>query len=677
MSMRSLVIATFTAPLVLLAFSSCRGTSDQVDGDAQKLLTEWVGNEACARCHQTIHDSYNKTGMGRSFPRLDVRSLAATITFGQPVHDASSGFSYVALLRDSQLVMREYRMERGAITYMQERVAAYQIGSANQTISFIERQGGFLFEMPLTWYSGKKQWDMSPGYEGNNMRFDRPINSTCMNCHNGPSVREASTENFFTHVKQGIGCESCHGPGKRHSEAADRSPEDKSLIRSTIRNSPRWSRDVQMDLCQRCHLEGLSVWNDGIEPHMVEPGEPLARYKAVFATNVSHEDESAFNIAAQADRLRKSACYVKSGTMTCTTCHDPHTTSTTMQKKFFNNTCLSCHAGDDHSVACSFNHSVPEKARECVSCHMSIGETSDIPHVSYTDHYIRRTPQQRGSGRKAGIEPMRALVPMIHAADLRTQLQQRGIAYFEFHQTQEQKSEYLDSAITLLASARAMGAQRQDGEDDYVAGTSLNLRGRTNEAEAALRRAIERNPQHARALYMLGSTLSLQGRLKESAELFRRAISVQPRLIESSLGLGRVLLSMRDPLEASKALLQAVAYDSLSYPELHFSLAQAHQQMGDLTQAERRLEKVLQLQPGFEPAHEGLIEIAVRRQDWPEVLKKCDEVLKRNPLHVPTLLNKSTAYWNIGKKRDAMETARSVLLIDPENTTARSFLKAQ
>ena len=37
-------------------------------------------------------------------------------------------------------------------------------------------------------------------------------------------------------------------------------------------------------------------------------------------------------------------------------------------------------------------------AGDCVSCHMRTGGTSDIPHVSFTDHWIRRDPPPSKAG---------------------------------------------------------------------------------------------------------------------------------------------------------------------------------------------------------------------------------------------------------------------------------------
>jgi hypothetical protein len=51
--------------------------------------------------------------------------------------------------------------------------------------ALIYETNGYFYEMPITWYVGKKIWDLSPGYEkGANSGFNRTIGQQCMDCHN-------------------------------------------------------------------------------------------------------------------------------------------------------------------------------------------------------------------------------------------------------------------------------------------------------------------------------------------------------------------------------------------------------------------------------------------------------------------------------------------------------------
>ena len=188
--------AVFFLPIIFfLAACSQPEKEHQTGAKLVAANAHWVGSEACAPCHEQIYSSFRQTGMGRSFSQPNIGKLASLLKSTPAVYEPKSDYNYSVHIREGRLFMREFRRENGRVVYQQERAAAYQIGSGNNTFSFLEDRNGYLFEMPLTWYAEKKLWDMSPGYRDHNWRFDRPINSTCLNCHTGPSRRTPQTEN--------------------------------------------------------------------------------------------------------------------------------------------------------------------------------------------------------------------------------------------------------------------------------------------------------------------------------------------------------------------------------------------------------------------------------------------------------------------------------------------------
>ena len=88
------------------------------------------------------------------------------------------------------------------------------------------------------------------------------------------------------------------------------------------------------------------------------------------------DDESFFIMASHADRLQQSACF-QNAEMSCISCHDPHHSVRKTYSDHFNNKCASCHD------VCAEK---PSLNLDCVSCHMPESSSSDIPHVSITDH---------------------------------------------------------------------------------------------------------------------------------------------------------------------------------------------------------------------------------------------------------------------------------------------------
>ena len=92
-------------------------------------------------------------------------------------------------------------------------------------------------------------------------------------------------------------------------------------------------------------------------------------------------------VTGHVEQLHQSACYQKSGTLTCATCHNPHGFPEPAQRvAHFRAACLSCHA----ESACKVE---PEKRRreapgdDCAKCHMPANDT-EIPHVAFSHHRI-------------------------------------------------------------------------------------------------------------------------------------------------------------------------------------------------------------------------------------------------------------------------------------------------
>ena len=49
--------------------------------------------------------------------------------------------------------------------------------------SYLFADDGYLFQSPISWYSGRHVLDLSPGYRDRNSHFDRPVDANCLFCH--------------------------------------------------------------------------------------------------------------------------------------------------------------------------------------------------------------------------------------------------------------------------------------------------------------------------------------------------------------------------------------------------------------------------------------------------------------------------------------------------------------
>jgi len=94
-------------------------------------------------------------------------------------------------------------------------------------------------------------------------------------------------------------------------------------------------------------------------------------------------------VVGHLEQMRRSACYQKSDTMSCLTCHDLHRREKPADSTaYYRQKCLNCHA----SRGCSLEPADRLKqspSDDCSACHMPKGKT-DIPHVAFTHHRVGR-----------------------------------------------------------------------------------------------------------------------------------------------------------------------------------------------------------------------------------------------------------------------------------------------
>jgi hypothetical protein len=181
----------------------------------------------------------------------------------------------------------------------------------------------------------------------------------CLGCHT-TSPRAVLGRTGPEAADRGIGCERCHGPGGHHIAAVELSFPDQAVTR--FRRTASGTRPTVMALCGGCH--GTT-------------GRAMP------------QDTPAATVRFQATTLPWSRCFQEGrGALDCLTCHDAHR-SGDEPPAFFEAKCLTCHStvgtetGTGPGAACPVN-----PRADCLSCHMP-KVPSIVPHVTFTDHYIR------------------------------------------------------------------------------------------------------------------------------------------------------------------------------------------------------------------------------------------------------------------------------------------------
>lgn len=244
---------------------------------------------------------------------------------------------------------------------------------------------------------------------------------------------------------------------KFHREQDGTSGKDAGKDLPTIVNPGKLSRERKEAVCAQCHLHGdAEVDVQGKSLVDFKPGAALSEYRLHYSLQSA---EASMSIVGHVEQLRRSQCYQQNESMSCITCHDPHSKPAPEDRvEYYRAKCAECHTNE----ACKMprNIRLAKSAHdECVSCHMP-STASDIPHFVATQHRIAvygrdndlPTPTSAGT-----------LVPLDDLSTLSRAQQDRylGLAYLDRSINEvipAFSTEYRERAQTILEKLIADGA---------------------------------------------------------------------------------------------------------------------------------------------------------------------------------------------------------------------------
>jgi tetratricopeptide (TPR) repeat protein len=447
-----------------------------------------------------------------------------------------------------------YRVGQGAATYTLDfrelgaagtavqgrRELNYFVGSGSAARTYLIDVDGFLYESPATYYRSSDAWKATPGFTQFNYPYlTRPILPGCLQCHASRIQHIAGTQNAYTpppFLEGGVACERCHGPGSDHI-AAGKPMVNPAKLAPTERDS----------ICGQCHLSGeIRVPKQGAEEPLLHPGNRLSDLMTVFVRSGS---ASQLRVTSHVENFAQSACKRASGEkMWCGTCHDPHAVPAPAEKaSYFRSKCLSCHQSADCTAPQSSRRA---NGDDCVACHMPHNPTTDVEHVVFTDHSIRKRPVPvSDSPVTAELVPFEGGKPSIR--DL-------GLAYAMVGR-REQNTTYLDRAFRLLQDSVTQGAH----DPQTLAYLAEFYRDRKDDAHALpMYEEVWRmdRSQYAAAA-ALGAYRMQRGDLPDAIRLWNQALAISPSLLLVRVNLATALLRTGRADEARAILLKALEFN--------------------------------------------------------------------------------------------------------------------
>jgi tetratricopeptide (TPR) repeat protein len=649
--------------------------------------TRWAdlkaSEQACVDCHPDHADAWFATKMGRSLLRIEGLSHAALRRPGSVVHPLT-GLTYAQT--------NGRFTERAAPGVELSREAKYVIGSGNHAQSFLWAAEDQLYQLPLTWFSDQKRWDLSPGYEAmvDHPGTFREVTIDCLNCHTDPVPIRAGTRNRFEALPEGpIGCSRCHGDGRAHAEAR-LNGQDAPLVVPT-----RLSPERAADTCAVCHFGGaVRVLRAGKQWSDFLPGDTLSDVAAVFVRQQAGEG---FSTTDHFSRLGMSPCAQKTPHMTCATCHPPHVTDPK--------------GADDRSEPCRVCHGAGGRAeahpckgpggKDCAGCHMDTGPSRNIPHVTAVDHFIRTRPTP-APARNNDSPLVWVARPEAEPQDADHQIL-LGRAYVAAWRADGQSKD-AERAERYLNLGLAKAPDRLDGWLEMA--TLRRLRGDPQGERLAAEKAFALDPQSRRTAMLVGAArlatgdpeaalaaldraaalaaraetetlraraLQLLGRMSEAVSAARTATVLQPSYAEAWLALGILADAERRYADALPALETAVRWQP-GMVRAWLRLGAVQNRLGRAEAALATYEKAESLVGGDATARQlvafGRAEAQIELGRTAEALPAL-EVLLREGLRAPGMPRAmGRAYVATGNFGEALDALEAAVKIDPDDLAA-------
>ena len=528
------IFALSTAAMAFVIVCALPSSSIRASADAQPqpvaTRVSSSPDDVCAGCHKDIYERYEHTPMAKG-------SGAATagLLQGEFLH-AASGVRYNVFLRDGKAWM-SYDRDHEPMLHG-ERQFIYFIGSGHRGRTYLYQEDGWWFEAPINYYSKGGLWDMAPNYGARKtMPAALPVDSNCLHCH-ATAVQTALPEarNKYEGVpfqQGGVGCTACHGDSSQHLAKKGHGP---------IVNPAKLASAKRDSTCLQCHLEGdVAIYRAGKSLAQFQAGEDLADY-AVYFVKASAESGGG-RATSQYEALLRSACKVASGDkLTCTTCHDPHSSPSADERvSYFRGRCLACHTNPQLAT----KHHTEE--RDCAVCHMPTRVTADISHEQTTDHNIQRRPLAI-SARFTDLAESTELVPVgnVSAGD-----RELGLAY-------SQLAEHGDR-VAATKAIRLLAKVEKDGHNDAQVHTQLGLlqqmSGEKEDARREYADALKENPDDVPVLGDLAVLDATSGSVKDAMALLQRAVDADPSQMAPGLNLAFIECRLGEKKKALAILM--------------------------------------------------------------------------------------------------------------------------
>ncbi len=351
---------------------------------------DYAGSAACAECHAAETKAWSESDHAWALKEPDAESMLGDFNDQRFTH---KGVTSRFFMKDGK-----YFVETDGASGKPETFAVrYAVGHRPLQQYLVETTNGRLQVLDLAWDVQAKRWfHLYPGQDlpaGDGMHWTgtyKNWQARCATCHQTGFDKgfDFPTRTYKSHWSElTVGCETCHGPGKDHVEAARQGNPHQSLMPKLGAGQ----QENEINTCGPCHARrdafsqvqppAGAAFNDHYALSLLTPD-------LYFGDGQQNAEVFILGSFLQSKMKAKG--------VTCSNCHEPHSNALVAEG---NAVCTQCHneAGRsdfptlrkaDYDTPAHHHHKEETDAAQCVSCHMP--ERTYMLIDPRRDHFFRK-----------------------------------------------------------------------------------------------------------------------------------------------------------------------------------------------------------------------------------------------------------------------------------------------
>jgi len=346
---------------------SCTNEKEKTLNTEGPTPTTFVGSATCQSCHakeyadwklsdhhQAMHPAHDSTVVG-DFNNISYSADGVTNKFFK---------------RDGKFIINT----QGEDGNNHDFEVLYVFGYFPLQQYLIAFPGGRLQSTRVSWDAREKKWFHQYGgqkvhhkdwlhWTGSSQNW----NTMCASCHstNLQKNYDFTSDTYNTTWDEiNVTCESCHGPGSKHTEFINSAEYKRGVrqINSGLIYAKNPNPQLQLNTCAPCHARKSDIAQQFIASDEIMDNliPQIISNDFYFADGQINDEDYEYSSFTQSKMFHEE--------VRCSNCHNPHSGKL---MAVGNNLCMSCHEPKYNTEQHHF-HKINTEGAQCISCHMPV-----------------------------------------------------------------------------------------------------------------------------------------------------------------------------------------------------------------------------------------------------------------------------------------------------------------